>query len=534
MPLEAATFEATRGLLVAVAGNRAPDLGVSPVEFLGELAGAEAQMVQSIGESIQRASAESPPSVDTSDAGTNAWAEAVGLPNGAGGFGARVASAAQGYSAYLTGENGTNYSLPQQASANGILLNLRSSVTIPGSPPGSGQVLSTWDADEAGASGNLSAGTQMTLLGPPGTSDPTFTLLTGPTIPGQDAATQPQTLVAIQNRMQRPPNGGNPADYRGWAEDALDIAGQPVSTIERRDYDYPNYYGVMSPLNVLTVVGSGRARIPDAALLTATQLYIAGDAGAAVPGQQPVGPDSTLLPPYMPDERALVILCRCVVSLPRFAFDWVRGTTSYQVNSFSISALPSWVTTAGGNAVLELTGLAPADLKSAITALSGPRIYVDTRTAGAFLGSVIPEQAQCLAYQDAAGRTSLALAVSSPTNWAAWVQAGNDVYSGGPVVQSVAEALLADVDAKGPSRQSGLADPADPWIDIVSIGGLSGSAQATTDSDDITPLIARTVTGGVLIGVGPLGALAAVDIQATDNSVNGPELLFAGRVLVTD
>ena len=535
MPLDVADFDATRGQLTAFAGNRAPDLGTSPVDALGELIGVIAQVAQGIGESQQRASAESPPSADTSDSGTDAWAYAYGLPNGEGGYGARAASAAQGFTAYLTGENGTNYVLPQQASANGVLLTLRTTVTIPGAPPGSGQVLGSWDAVDVGTSSNLTAGTVLQLLGPPGTSDPTITLLTGPAVPGRDAATQPQTLAALQYRMQRPPSGGNPADYRDWAENPLDPAGEPITTLTLRAYNYPNYDGVGSPMNVLTVAGTGQARIPSADLLAADQLYIEGDSATQVPGQQPAGPDSRMIPPYMPTERALSILCRCVASLARYKNDWVRGTTVYAVNSFAISALPSWVTTAGGNAVLELTGLAPADLKSAITALSGPRIFVDTKTAGAFTGPVIPEQAACLAFQDAAGRTSLALAVSSPTNWLAWVQPGNEVYSGGDIIDPVAIAIRDQaVDNVGPSRQSGLADPADPWTDIVSIGAISGAAQNATDTDGVSRFVARTVTGGVTIAVGPLGTPAVQDITATDNTFNGPELLYAGRILVTD
>ena len=168
--LDGPDFETTRQQLAAFGANRDPDLGTSAVEFLGEQAGALAQHAQSVQESIGRASADWPPSSDSSDQGLNDAAEAIGLSNGAGGYGRRGATAAAGATGQLTGDKGTTYTAGQLAQGpGGVRLKLRSTVSIPAGT-GTGQVLGTWDVDSSdanslGAKGNLLTGvTCLTVL----------------------------------------------------------------------------------------------------------------------------------------------------------------------------------------------------------------------------------------------------------------------------------------------------------------------------------------------------------------------------------
>lgn len=538
--LPSADYETDREQIAAIIANRAPELSTAPTAWGGEQAGALAQVTQSIGGDIDQAGRDYPPSSDSSAQALDNMAEAIGLANGKGGYGRRGATFAQGFTAYLTGYSGTTYTVGQQATGpGGVVLVLRSatpSLVIPGT--GSGQILGTWDADSTslssqGTAGNLPAQTLLTLVAPPPTSDSTIELLTGPAILGQDQESNGAVLLRIQFKMQRPPNGGNGTDFATWAENATDANGAPLTTVEIFAYVYPNYYGDGLPLAVVLQAGSGQGRQCDTTLQAAIAAYINGDVGRE--GQRPVGSTCTIGTGFMPLSRALVCIVRTVPSSIGFAFDWARGTVPYAVNSLSITGLPSWATNAGANAVLELDRLAPVSLKDAISANVRPRIQVDTNDgAGTITGPVVPEQCPCVAYQDAAGMTSLALTVLNPAIFASWVFTGNMVYSGGPIVGPVAANISRTIDSNGPSRASGLADPAQLWQDVVGVTTLSTAAENTLADDGITKLVARCVAGGVLIGVGGAATPIVQDVRASDNTINGPEVLFVGRILVVD
>lgn len=538
MALESGDFEDNRAQIAAFLQNRAPELGTSPVEWGGEFAGAMAQITQGTAASIEAKGRDCPPSAQSSDTGLSEWSISIGLPNGSGGYGPRAATFAQGMTAYLTGDVGTTYTGGtggQQATVGAVTLLLRANVTIPG-VSGTGQILATWDADpatdSAGEIGNLLPGTELQLASPPSGSDQTITIYSKPDVPGQNAESASSLLLRIQGKMQRPPNGGNGTDYQQWGTSATNENGSPLTTATLFAYIYPNYCGDSCPRMVLLASGSGPARQVSAFLLAQVAGYLRGS--EVRDGVAPVGQDCTVRTGYMPAARALREHVRCVVSKSAFAFDWVRGTTSYTVFSITTAGLPGWATTAGANALLELQTLAPVSLKDAINAGTTPQIQVDTGTSSAFLGPVVPQQWPCRAFQDAAGRTTLALLVPNAGDFAAWVQVGNAVYSGGPIVTPVAANVLAATDGNGPSRASGLADRAQLWNDVVGVTTLSTAAENTLDSDGITRLVSRCVAGGVTIGIGPAQTPIAQDVQASDNTVNGPEVLYAGRVLVTD
>lgn len=537
MGLPSADFETDRDQVAAIITNRAPELSPAPTAFAGEIAGALAQVTQSIGGDVDQAGRDAVPSADSSSQGLDNWAVAVGISNGAGGYGRRGATFAQGYTAYLTGEATTAYLAGQQATAAGITLRLRTGVTIPGTS-GTGQVAGTWDADpaspgSAGSAGNLTAGTVLALVSPPPTSDSTITLQSGPAVAGQDAEADSSVLLRIQAKMQRPPNGGNGTDYRDWGEGATDASGNPASQARLTAYVFPNYFGDGSPLLLVLQAGSGTGRLVDAPTLAKISTYVNGT--NTLEGQRPVGTDCTLETGYMSPLRALTCLLRCVPSKAAYAYDWVQLGLPLTVAAKITASLPAWATAAGANVVLTLNTLAPISLKDAISAGARPRIQVDSRSTltGLPVGPVIPEQWQCLAYQDALGQTSLGLSVPSVTNFNSWVQVGNSVYNSGPIVVPVAAAVLATIDRGGPSRASGLADRAQIWQDTVGVTTLSTAAENTLDADGITRLVARCLAGGVRVGIGVLPPIVQ-DVAATDDTVSGPEVLYAGRILITD
>lgn len=524
-------FTTTREQIAALGVNRAPELSPAPDRFLGELSGMLAQLFQVFSVEVTRAANDYPASSSSSTQGLTNFAIAIGLSNFDGGYGPRGATFAQGYAANLTGDVGTAYLAGQQAIVGGVTLSLRTGVVIPG-VSGSGQVPGTWDSLTAGIAGNLTPGTVLALQSPPGTSDPQITLLTGPSIAGQDAESDSSILTRILNKTKRPPNGGNPQDYKDWSEGALDSAGNPVTTATLTAFVYPNYYGDGFPMAVVLQTGSGTERMITILVQQGIQRYVNGT--TTEDGQRPVSAPETVLAGYFSPDRALTIRARTVPSLPKFAFDWVRGVTAYSVFGFQTVALPAFVTAAGGNAMLELNALAPISLKDAIAADSQPIVQVDTRTALTILGPVVPEQWPCLAFLDALGRTQLALKVPNTANALAWVQVTNPVFSGSVYVATIAGKILTDaVDSAGPSRASGLADRAATWQDVVGSTTVSTAAENALDADGITRIITRCIAGGVTIAIGN-AATAVQDVTASDNTINGPEILYAGRILVTD
>lgn len=537
MGLPSADYETDREQIAAIITNKAPELSPSPTAFAGELAGAQAQITQSIGGDVDQAGRDAVPSSESSEQGLTNWSIAIGLSNGAGGYGPRGATFAQGYSAPLTGRATTSYLAGQQATAAGVTLRLRDPKTIPGTT-GTSQIPATWDADpsapgSAGTAGNLPAGTVLTLVAPPPTSDSTITLQSGPAVAGQGAEQPAALLLRIQFKMQRPPNGGNGTDYKDWGENATDAAGNPVVMVELFGYVYPNYYGDGSPLLLLLAAGSGIGRLLTPSVLATIATGING--AVTLEGKRPVGTDCTVLSGYMPDARQLTYIIRTVPSKTAYAFDWARGATAYAVGSKQTAGLPTWATSVGANVLVTLGSAAPVSLKDAISAQASPRIMVDTRDMGTGLprGPVIPEQWPCLAYQDALGLTTLALRVPNVANFDLWTQVGNLVFAGGPIVVPVGAAVLANTDQAGPSRASGLADRAQLWNDTIGVTTLSTAAESTLDADGVTKLVARCIAGGVKIGIG--GATPSVqDVTASDNTINGPEVLRAGRIIPSD
>jgi uncharacterized phage protein gp47/JayE len=86
-----------------------------------------------------------------------------------------------------------------------------------------GTVTATVTALVAGAAGNLSGGTSLTLISPVAGIDSAFTVgmpngITG----GADVETEAQAVYRLQQRLSNEPMGGSPADYARWA---LQVAG---------------------------------------------------------------------------------------------------------------------------------------------------------------------------------------------------------------------------------------------------------------------------------------------------------------------
>lgn len=519
--------------VLAFAGNRLSQWAIGDLNFVGKIARMFVVGRTSFDAALRQLDADWPPSNQTSLTNLQRQMETFGLPNNAGGYGFRVAQTAKGGIVEATGALGTVY-------ATGLTLTgpdgttqyvvVGGPYTIAGIPPGTGQVNITIDAVTAGAVGNLSPPAQLSWdAAPIGSAD--VVTLVNPVANGLDEESPGDANQRLLNRLQLPPKGGAPQDYRTWGEEATDSNGAAIGGL--RFYGYSGgsknsgsgggYDGVGGVMGVLTRVGSGLGRMPTAQELIDDLRYIRGTTASA--GLSPITSSIRVIAPYMdPNHTGTVTKLRVVPSKPLYAFDWVRGATSYVVDLAASNSL-------------RLTGLAPADLKTAISNGQKPRLWVDTRSGGLPVGQVVPPMARCVAFSDAAGKTTLTLELPLPVGWVN-PSPGDEVYSGSKSINDpqtgVGASVLDYYDNLGPSRVSGLQDPNDLWEDTAAPqGGIDAAAKNTLASDGVTPLIASCLPGEVKIGVGT-GSLLATNVQAEDNSIFGPSLLYALRILVTD
>lgn len=493
MPIPTTPLATLRARFRGYMRNRNPTKAVGPKRFLGQLAETAAMYLLGLHAAVEAAANDSPPTQYSSAQGIASWASLYGLPSGvAGAYGPSVAQPATGGQATITGTKGTPYAdqalLVDESGA--VSVKLDGAVSIPGSAPGSGSVLGLFVAVTPGEVGNLPVGTKLRWVTPPGGADPTVTLSTALS-DGTDAEEPEQTLARLEDRLQTPPAGGRKHDYRTWALDAAGIVDAFV---------YANRSGGGTVDVVVLTAGTGTERIPSEVQRLA--------AAAAIASNRPAGVNTiNVLLPYMPTARTL--RTRIVPSLPIYAFDWASGGTALTVDLY----------TAGSPASIRLPGLAPASLKDAIDAGNTPRLQV--LSTG---GEAVNVAVRVTAWADGGGKTTLTLENPLPQGWAT-PSVSDKIYPGGPAVASIAQAQLDYVDALGPSKASGYADPDRVWSDTLALAQLERVALDTADADETK--FADNITACTIDGV-------AADVTGADTTLNGPELLRAGFVAVTD
>lgn len=473
-----------------------PGFPLDTKKFLGRTARASANTIWGFQGALEQVEVDIVPSAQTSDDVLSAWAVLLGLPDGAGGFGRAVPSAASGGVATLTGVKGTVYPLNAIATAEDgtTQILLTSSVTIPGGPPGLGSITGNFDALTTGTVGNLPVGSILTWQSPPAGADPTFTL-TSPLGGGVDLESNSSVFSRIVSRLQNPPRGGVSEDYHIWAQEAAGVVGV---------YVYPKRSGTGTVDVVITTGGSGQGRIPS--------ITIVANAQAIIDSLRPAGAEAvTVYAPSMPNANGHVIKVRVVPENINNKFDWDDTSGPFSVNTY----------TPGAPAKLKLNTIAPDSLKNAINnfiASTGlkPRLQVIST------GSVINVPVGCVAFVDSGGKTELTLETLPP----AWVPPTptDAVYAFGPAVTPIATGILFLIDSLGPSKVSGYADTFITWDSKLTISAIIGVAQDALGSD-----------GSVLISEVPVGGATidnvVADIEGTDTSI--PELLYAKHIIVT-
>jgi hypothetical protein len=465
--------------------------------FLGREARAFGLLAWGLHKAVEDADVDSVPSSKMSTDRLSDWAFQLGLPDGQGGFGRLLPTPASGGLATLTGVNGTVYAdgLTATAEDGTTRVKLSGAQTVPGSPPGFGQVTgANIVAVTPGSVGNLPEGTTLTWDSPPTGADATFAL-TGPLSKGTDLEDNPGAYARIVARLQTPPRGGVSEDVRVWG------------TVEgvAQVYVYPRRGGTGTVDAVIAAGGSGQGRVPSTSVLDAAQ--------TSFDAERPVASERvTAIFPYAPNGRGHSVDIRVTPSSGRYSFDWADGGTPMVVASY----------TPGPPAKITMVGALPAALTNAIDAfLAGsavaPRVQVLST------GNPVNPGIRAVAYN--AGAKTITLE-TVPSTWTA--PTGADlVYAYGPVVATIAAGILALTDSLGPSRASGFGDPITPWRDTLTISGITGVAEDAIDTDG-TQLI-----GEVPVGDATIDGVAA-DVEGIDDglSAHGPELLYLTHVAV--
>jgi hypothetical protein len=470
--------------------------------FLGRLARAVGLNIWGLQKAIEDIDLDIVPNAQSSTDALSNWASLIGLPDGAGGYGRRLATAASGGLANLNGVKGTIF--PDGATATAedgtTQIELSGSVTIPGSGTGYDTIEGIFVAITTGPDGNLPVGTVCTWDSPPAGADATFTI-TSALGGGNDLESNADLYARIVTRMQTPPRGGSSEDYVLWA--------QEVTGIEEV-YVYPRRSGTGSVDLMITTGGTGTGRAPSASQQTDVEEVILENRPVAVE-------QVSVLLPYMPGANGLAIKVQVTPSRTRYDFDWDDTAATYTVDTAGYSAGPP--------ATLRFNAqLAPASLKNAIDAyIADPDNNLAPRLQVISTGAVINPPIRVVAWSDGGGETTLTLE-TVPDGWVA-PTAGDRVYAYGPVVETIASGLLALVDSLGPSRMSNFGDPLAPWFSELTISGLTGVAENAIDTDG-TRLIQKVPVGNATInGV-------AADVEGDDTSTQNPELLYAKSIVV--
>lgn len=171
----------------------------------------------------------------------------------------------------FTGTNGTLIpALTEIRRSDGALFTTNADATI-----ASGTIIAAVTAVVAGALGNTTTGTALTLSSPIAgiNASVTASTLSG----GADSETDAALRTRFITRIQQPPHGGASYDYEAWAKEVAGVT---------RAWVYPQENGV-GTVTVRFVRDGDAGLIPDAGEVAAVQAYI--DARRPVTAQVTVG-----------------------------------------------------------------------------------------------------------------------------------------------------------------------------------------------------------------------------------------------------
>lgn len=446
-----------------------PTQDLTDKSFLGLNSRAQAQAMMLFMYAVLQADNDSVPAYKQDSDGTllsrcssaalDYWAITYGLPSGTVGlFGRKGATGSSG-GAGIPGTTAAAIPIAagtQLTDPTGTIVLETVDLIVTDGPPNT--VAVALRSVTTGAQANIPAGVVLTFVTPPANVNSTM-ILTSALTGGTDIESDGALLARILFRLQNPPRGGTAADYRYWTESSVDLANNSRSNNIARGYVYPLRSGAGSVDVVPLLSGSGAARIPPGATISAVQTYL--------DSVRPVTATVNVLVGSMPANKALRVQA-LVQPQSLYAYDWDDASVGTTMKAGSTTTT-----------LVLLTASFPAPLKNAIDAGSNPRVQVINTSVGA---TVQPYVRTVTSYQTdvpAAGDTTLILGSAMDVAPAAT----DRFFAGGPVVDVIADAIVAYVDSLGPSRESGFADEFDPWDYQVTIARLADIIMEARDGN---------------------------------------------------
>lgn len=495
MAVTVLTLDELRVNAKAAIRGKFPTRSAHDEAWLTKQANALAGLLWSLHDKVQQADWDATPQTKSSYAGLAMWAYVLGLTDGASGYGAKVATAAQGMTVTLTGTpaavvwNGAGSSPTWTAADGETTFALTASATI----GGGGTVSVTMNASSTGTGGNLAADDTITLSSSIPGVDASATVTTAPTTRGANAESIGDLLTRVLYATQHPPKAITAPDLREIAE------GVTLGAVSvYRAYVYPRRQGTGTADVVPLLSGTGTARRPSAAMVAAVQ-------SALTLNRTVTAQSTTALRATVNSGHAIIVRGTASTNYP---WDWDSSTGG-----------PWTIDTLTDSTHLKMSTTLPTDFKAAVDAGSKPRIQVK-RT-----GSVLPQQFRCTGWSDGGGKTTVTLETATTASTVPTV--GDPVYAGSSFVADIAQAILNYVDALGPSLASGMADTAtDSWDDTIVVDQLRRVALDAADANAVRYLRKLAATPTIDGGTS--------DAQAADSTPGTPpEFLYLSSVLVT-
>jgi hypothetical protein len=461
--------------------NRFPDKAVTSEDFLGKLARAEAQGLSSAQLKMLRVSLDAIPNASSLFTALADWATAIGLSDGAGGYGPLGATVATGGTVTATGTNGSTITNGTVlASPTGAIL-----YAVTGGPYtiSGGVATVSASATTPGAAGNLANPTQLRFVSPPAGVQSLATIAS-PFTGGTDLESAAHLLARIQDRLRNPPHTGTAANLAQAAEGVSGVS---------RAYVYPRRLGTGTFDVYLAQSGTGSGR-------RVTDATVIANVEAALLLLTVTTERVTVGTPTASSGHAIRLRA---VPVSQYPFDWDSSAGTWTVSGYDGTAKTVTVNTA-----------VPADFQAA----TNPRIQVKTT------GVVLPVECTITSIS---GSNLVLHFTTKPTEWVTSPpQVGDEVHAGADFVAPIAAAILALVDGLGPSLASGYADTAtDAWGDILDVFQIGRVAMDVTDTAGLRYL-STLVTDPTIDG-------ATTAVEATDAISTPPQFLIASSILVT-
>jgi uncharacterized phage protein gp47/JayE len=334
--------------------------------------------------------------------------------------------------------------------------------------PAAGRIDVDVVAIDVGSATRLNAGETLTFTTPPPGLEETAELALDLDEDGTDVESDGAYRLRILSRLSSPPLGGSQEDFRQWALETTGIADA---------YVYPNRAGLGTVDIAAVHAGTGTARV-----LTVGEV---ADLQAAIDEERPVGAKATRVLTVVP-ETVDVTAGIVPNGAAQYDFDWEDSTPPI---------VASWN---AGTRTLTLTLDRPATLKA------GDRVILSTAlgTGEQYVVESLPVTATQLVLEDAPAAPPLAADL---------------VYSGGPLVDPVRDALLAHINGLGTANPD--THRYGSWEGSIRPAAIMRVASAVPGVLDVPP-----------DGVTPAATVEADDPPYPDDDTIG--LLIPGRVIV--